>query len=43
MIGSTRQSVNKLLSGLVEEGLLRIERDTLVITDVDRLARRAER
>lgn len=43
MIGGTRQSVNKLLSGLVEEGLLRIERDTLVITDVDRLARRAER
>jgi CRP/FNR family cyclic AMP-dependent transcriptional regulator len=43
MIGGTRQSVNKLLSGLVEEGLLRIERDTLVITDVERLARRAER
>lgn len=43
MIGGTRQTVNKLLSGLVGDGLVRIERDTLVITDVDRLARRAER
>ncbi|HET7676805.1 MAG TPA: Crp/Fnr family transcriptional regulator [Candidatus Limnocylindrales bacterium] len=43
MIGGTRQSVNKLLSGLVDDGLLSIERDTLVITDVERLARRAER
>ena len=43
MIGGTRQSVNKLLSELVEEGLLRLERDTVVIADIDRLARRAER
>jgi CRP-like cAMP-binding protein len=43
MIGGTRQSVNKLLSGLVDDGLLRIERDTLVVTNVDRLMRRAER
>ena len=43
MIGGTRQSVNKLLSGLVDSGLLRVERDTLVITDLDRLARQAER
>ncbi len=43
MIGGTRQSVNKLLSGLVEEGLISIERDTLVIHDVERLERRAER
>jgi len=43
MIGGTRQSVNKLLSELLDDGLVRIERDTLVITDVDRLARRAER
>jgi CRP/FNR family transcriptional regulator, cyclic AMP receptor protein len=43
MIGGTRQSVNKLLSGLVDDGLVRIERDTLVITDVAELARRAER
>lgn len=43
MIGGTRQSVNKLLSGLVDDDLVRIERDTLVITDVDELAHRAER
>ena len=43
MIGGTRQSVNKLLSGLAEEGLIAIERDTLVIHDVERLERRAER
>jgi len=43
MIGGTRQSVNKLLSGLVDEGLVRIERDTLVVTDVDALGRMAER
>ena len=43
MIGGTRQSVNKLLSALVDDGLVRIERDTLIITDVDHLARRAER
>src|SRR4051794_1198601 len=30
MIGGTRQSVNKLLSGLVDDGLVRIERDTLI-------------
>ena len=43
MIGGTRQSVNKLLSGLVDEGLVRIERDSLVITDIEELDRRAER
>ncbi|HSH22262.1 MAG TPA: Crp/Fnr family transcriptional regulator [Candidatus Caenarcaniphilales bacterium] len=43
MIGGTRQSVNRLLSGLVDDGLVRIDRDSLVITDVDALARRAER
>jgi CRP/FNR family transcriptional regulator, cyclic AMP receptor protein len=43
MIGGTRQSVNRLLSGLVDDGLVRIERDFLVITNVDQLARRAER
>lgn len=39
MIGGTRQSVNRLLSGLVDEGLVLIERDTLVITDIGRLER----
>jgi len=42
MIGGTRQSVNRLLSELVEDGLLRIEPDYIVITDLDALARRAE-
>ena len=43
MIGGTRQSVNKLLSQLVDEGMIKIEPDALVITDLDALARRAER
>ncbi len=43
MIGGTRQSVNKLLSGLVEGGLLGIERDTLVINDLEELERHASR
>ncbi|MGZ6299621.1 MAG: Crp/Fnr family transcriptional regulator [Candidatus Limnocylindria bacterium] len=43
MIGGTRQSVNKLLSRLVEDGLLLIEHDTLVIHDLRALAERAER
>jgi CRP-like cAMP-binding protein len=43
MIGGTRQSVNRLLSELVDDGLLSIESDSLVITDLDALARRAER
>jgi DNA-binding transcriptional regulator LsrR (DeoR family) len=38
-----RQSVNRLLSELVEDDLIRIEPDALVITDLDELARRAER
>jgi len=43
MIGGTRQSVNKLLGGLISAGLVRIERDTLTVTDAAALARRAER
>jgi CRP/FNR family cyclic AMP-dependent transcriptional regulator len=43
MIGGTRQSVNKLLAGLVERGLVIIEKDTLVIPDVDALELEAER
>jgi CRP/FNR family cyclic AMP-dependent transcriptional regulator len=42
MIGGTRQSVNRLLSSLVEDGLLRIEPDKIVITDVEALSRRAD-
>ncbi len=43
MIGGTRQSVNKLLSGLVARGLVVIEKDTLRIPDVEALEREAER
>jgi CRP-like cAMP-binding protein len=43
MIGGTRQSVNRLLSELVEDDLIRIEPDALIITDLDELTRRAER
>jgi CRP-like cAMP-binding protein len=43
MIGATRQSVNKLLADLVADGLITIERDTLVVHDVEGLERQAER
>jgi CRP/FNR family transcriptional regulator, cyclic AMP receptor protein len=43
MIGGTRQSVNRLLSGLVDDDLVRIDRDSLVITNLGELERRAER
>lgn len=43
MIGGTRQSVNKLLGGLIAEGMVRIERESLVITHLPALAQRAER
>jgi CRP-like cAMP-binding protein len=43
MIGGTRQSVNRLLADLIEEGLLRIEHERLLIADVAALEQRAER
>jgi CRP/FNR family cyclic AMP-dependent transcriptional regulator len=43
MIGGTRQSVNKLLAELVDDGLVGLDRDVLVIPDVDKLARRGDR
>lgn len=43
MIGGTRQSVNKLLSGLVDRGLVVIEKDTLLIPNVEALELEAER
>jgi CRP/FNR family cyclic AMP-dependent transcriptional regulator len=43
MIGGSRQSVNRLLADLAEEGLVTIERDILVVSDIDRLARTVER
>lgn len=43
MIGGTRQTVNRLLADFSAEGLIRIERDTLVVPDLDRLERAADR
>jgi CRP/FNR family transcriptional regulator len=43
MIGGTRQTVNRLLSDMVTEGLLRVEKDTIVIPSLERLAHAAER
>lgn len=43
MIGGTRQTVNRLLADLVDRGLIRFEKDTVVIPDVARLARASER
>jgi len=43
MIGSTRQSVNKLLGIFAEEGVIRLERDGIVVLDLDRLGQRAHR
>jgi CRP-like cAMP-binding protein len=43
MIGGTRQTVNRLLNDLVDRGLVRFEKDTLVIPDLERLRRAAER
>lgn len=43
MIGGTRQSVNKLLAGMVADGLLHIDHDTLVINEIERLEAYASR
>jgi CRP-like cAMP-binding protein len=43
MIGGSRQSVNRLLADLTDQGLVRLERDRLVVTDLERLARTVER
>ncbi len=43
MIGGTRQTVNRLLADLADQGLIRFEKDVLVIPDVARLERAAER
>jgi CRP/FNR family cyclic AMP-dependent transcriptional regulator len=43
MIGGTRQSVNKLLADLVERDLISIEKDVLVVHDIDALEQEAER
>lgn len=43
MIGGSRQSVSHLLGDLCDNGLVRIDRDMIVIPDIDALARAAER
>ena len=43
MIGGTRQSVNKLLAGMVHDGLLVVDHDTLVVKDIERLEGYASR
>lgn len=43
MIGGTRQTVNRLLADFAAEGLIRIERDALIVPDLERLERAAER
>jgi len=43
MIGGSRQSVNRLLSDLIAEDLLRFDGDDLVIPDAARLAAAAHR
>ena len=43
MIGGTRQTVNRLLADFTTEGLIRIEKETLVVPDLDRLERAADR
>jgi CRP/FNR family transcriptional regulator, cyclic AMP receptor protein len=43
MIGATRQSVNKLLGEFEDRGLVRVERDSLVVPRLDALMRAAHR
>jgi CRP-like cAMP-binding protein len=43
MVGSTRQSVNKLLGYLVGDGLIRIDRDAIVILDLEGLLQASRR
>jgi len=43
MIGGSRQSVNRLLSELVSDGILRFDGDSLVVPDPGRLAEAAHR
>jgi CRP-like cAMP-binding protein len=43
MIGATRQSVNKLLGEFEASGLIRIERDSIVVMSLEALAKAARR
>jgi DNA-binding transcriptional regulator LsrR (DeoR family) len=42
MIGGTRQSVNRVVAELVSEGLIRVERNDIVVVDVRRISERAQ-
>jgi CRP/FNR family transcriptional regulator, cyclic AMP receptor protein len=43
MVGSTRQSVNKMLGLFANDGLIRLERDAIVVLDLDGLVRASRR
>ena len=43
MIGSTRQSVNKLLGEFEDDGLLRLDHDSIFVPNLERLATKARR
>jgi CRP/FNR family transcriptional regulator, cyclic AMP receptor protein len=43
MIGCTRQSVNKLLGMFSDDGFIRLERDRIVVLNLDGLKRAAHR
>jgi CRP-like cAMP-binding protein len=43
MIGCTRQSVNKLLGIFTDDGLIRLDRDSIVVLDLEGLGRAARR
>ena len=43
MVGCTRQSVNKLLGQFTDDGLIRLERDAIVVTDLDGLSATSRR
>ena len=43
MIGCTRQSVNKLLGMFTDDGLIRLDRDSIVVLNLEGLTRTARR
>jgi CRP/FNR family cyclic AMP-dependent transcriptional regulator len=43
MIGCTRQSVNKLLGMFTDDGLIRLDRESIVVLDLDRLLQSSRR
>jgi CRP/FNR family transcriptional regulator, cyclic AMP receptor protein len=43
MVGCTRQSVNKLLGQFTDDGLIRLEREGIVVTDIARLTAASRR